>query len=456
MIRRVSVLLAITLLCASAPSQTLEVLLTNGPTASRINIVFLSEGYTQSEFGKFRTNATAILDHFLSTPPFNDYENYFNAFAISVASQESGSDHPSTNFYRNTYFNSTYDSFGTPRLVSIPPNNYDGSYANGRGKVDALLAGMMPEYDVVVLVVNDTAYGGSGGEPLIASINTSSAEIAIHELGHNYAGLGDEYSDPYPGYPDIEEPNTTRQTNRAQIKWRAWIADATPVPTPATAPYSSVIGLFEGAHYHSTGWYRPKFDCKMHHLDQPFCAVCAEALVTSTYEMIRPIESVTPPTNSTYTMIDTQSVTLGVRTLQPASPFIVQWHLNDQAVPNATNATWTLSGSALPLGTNRVRVVAADTTARVRTDPTHLLTDSRTWKLIVQATRPSLRVQYLGTNVALSWPALSESFVLESKSQLSGSSAWQTVPGSAVRVDDWLFATNSIGNGSSFYRLRRQ
>ena len=95
-----------------------------------------------------------------------------------------------------------------------------------------------------------------------ATVNASSREIAVHEAGHTFSGLGDEYDSAYPGFPDTEEPNTTRETNPASIKWRDWILGGTPIPTPETSTYAAVVGLFEGAHYHDTGWHRPKLDCK--------------------------------------------------------------------------------------------------------------------------------------------------------------------------------------------------
>src|SRR4051812_17908230 len=137
--------------CGQAAMQTL---LTNGPTAQRLNIVFLSEGYTTSDLAHYRSDAITMLNAFLTTPPLREYSNYFNAFAISVPSNQSGSDHytPTTNLV-DTYFNSRYDSSGIQRLITI-----DGT---GSSRVNALLAQFMPEYDIVALVVNDTQYGGS-------------------------------------------------------------------------------------------------------------------------------------------------------------------------------------------------------------------------------------------------------------------------------------------------------
>ena len=162
------------------------------------------------------------------------------------------------------YFNSTFDST-YDYLVTIP------SGGTGQGRVDALLQTYMPQCDLSILLVNDNTDGGSDGFYRTAIVSkggvayeASSGQPGIlsHEVGHVLANLGDEYDLPYPGFPDTEEPNTTQQTNRALIKWNAWISPSTPVPTPPSAG-DGVVGLFEGAHYHSTGWYRPQLNCAM-------------------------------------------------------------------------------------------------------------------------------------------------------------------------------------------------
>src|SRR6185436_15552388 len=159
---------------------TMLTLRTNGPTANRLNIVFLSEGYTTNELARFPSNAMLMLNALLTTAPLREYSNYFNAFAISVPSNQPGSDHytPTTNLV-DTYFNSRYDSSGIQRLITID--------STGHSRVNALLAQFMPEYDIVTLVVNDTQYGGSGGFPLISSINSATPDIATHEMGHSFA-----------------------------------------------------------------------------------------------------------------------------------------------------------------------------------------------------------------------------------------------------------------------------
>ena len=430
---------------------TMTEILSNGPPANCINFVLLSEGYTASQLGQFTNDAKVILNYILSIPPFAAYRNYFNGYAISVASVESGSDHPQSGIYRNTYFNSSFYSYGIERLLTIPPNDLDGNYADGEGKVYVLLQTLMPEYDLASVVVNDTEYGGSGGGILVTSMNSSSREIAAHELGHTFAALGDEYSDAYPGWVPYEMPNVTQQTNRGLIKWTSWILDSTPVPTPDTSPYASVAGLFEGAEYQTTGWYRPQHICKMRTLGYPYCQVCAEALVKSIYNRIRPIVSSSPDTNATSTLANSQSVDLSVVTLQPnAFNLNVQWFTNNVACSGATNSSFTIDTSTLPFGSNQVRVEVADTNPVVRTDPGQLLKDSRAWQ--VQILSPRLECQYLQGAMVLSWTTNAQGFALECKTNLDPLISWQPVGAPTIVSNRYTF-TNALDRNTKFYRL---
>lgn len=362
------------------PSMT--TVLTNGPTNKRINIVFLSEGYTTNELEQFRRDATNTANALLTVPPFDGFRSYFNAYAIAVASVESGSDHPSTGIARNTYFNSTYESYGTAQLLTIPPNDRDGSYANGQGKVTALLNQFMPEWDIVVLIVNDTVYGGAGGQYMTVSKHASAPEIARHELGHSFAGLGDEYSTPYPGYPATEEPNTTRETNRNAVKWKAWIDPGTPVPTPVGSTTAASVGLFEGAHYNATGWYRPKNSCKMRTLGTAYCEVCQETLVKSIYSRMGTIQG-QAPTSLLANLVAASSRSFQVETPAPQGRALkVRWTFNGTPLTNTTTNV-VISTAQLVAGTNTIKVDVTDDTTMVRTDPSDFLHDSQTWQVVV-------------------------------------------------------------------------
>ena len=372
-------------LCAQG---TLTTIFTNGPTSNRINIVVLSEGYQASELvTKFLGKATNAVNNLLSEAPYQAYASYFNAYAISVASAESGSDHPFSGEYKNTYFNSTYDpANGT--LITIPPNFADPNSGNGQGKVDMLLANLMPEYDLAILLVNDLNYGGSGGITLISSINVALPEFIRHESGHTFAGLGDEYETSCAA-PPAEYPNVTAQTNRALIKWRSWILESTPIPTAETIDYAQVVGLFQGAQCQASAWYRPKYDCKMRTLSRGFCEVCSEQIVKSMYQQVRPIESFVPASTNV-TVTTTQAVAFSVTTLQPANDLSVQWYTNGVAATGATNPNYNLFPKWFTNGIHSVRAEVRDATALVRNDPTNLLSQFVAWTLNVSVSELSL------------------------------------------------------------------
>ena len=423
-------------------------IVTNGPASNRLNVVFLSEGYTSGQFGQFLTDATNTANNFLATAPFAEYAPYLNFFAIAVASVESGSDHPNDGSYKNTYFNSTYDVYN---FISIP------SGASGQGKVDALLTTFLPTANLTILLVNDPNLGGSdgGGKTAITSIApVSLAYIPVHEAGHVLAGLGDEYTDANPGYPDIEEPNTTRETNRAAIKWRAWISTNTPVPTPPTGDYQPFVGLFEGAHYHVTGWYRPKLNCLMGSFYDYFCEVCSEALVLSIYRKVRPVDSFTPvATNLTVTSPSALSFTL--TTLQPASHTLsFQWLTNGTSVAGATSSTFTIAPAALKNGTpNTIAVRIVDPTPLVRTDPSNLLSQTRSWTLNVSVPQLQLSApRWLpGAKFAMRVTGVApQGFAIQASTNLA---SWLSLSTNSL-VNGQFDYTNSPGSNhpSQFFR----
>ena len=420
---------------------TLYTISSNGPVANRVNLVVLSEGYLTNQLPQFLVDATNLVERFLAEQPYQEYRRFFNAFAIAIASTQSGSDHPSQSYYRTTYFNSTYDSYGVTSVLTIPPNDYDGVASHGEGKVQALLQRWLPECDMPMLLVNDPLYGGSGGSVLVVSKSSSATEITRHESGHTFGGLGDEYETAYPGYPDVEEPNTTREVNRERVKWRAWIDQATPVPTPASSAYASAVGLFQGAHYQSNGWYRPKLECKMRMLDVPFCEVCREALVLAMYGRMSPIDAALPATTNLSVTVP-QALDFSVSVVQPLSHQpTLQWYTNGTACVGATNATLNLSSSALGAGTHEVMATVRDGTAWVRNDPAGSLSRSARWVVKVNSLETRLEVVSYVRNPATPFSL-----------RVIGYQSNRFVIQGAAHLTDWQpLATNRLVNGVYTY-----
>lgn len=358
-------------------------MLANGPSSNRVNVAFLSEGYTSNQVTKFLGDCTNALNGLLSRSPFQEYKTHLNAGAIWVASPQAGSDHPAYSVTRNTYFDSTYDA-ASDYIITIP------SGAQGQGKADALLATHMPDYDLAVLLVNDVVFGGSdgNGRMAIASTAPASAVIVAHEAGHVLGRLGDEYERPYPGFPDTEFPNTTRETRRDFISWKAWIEQATPIPTPETFDFYDTVGLFEGAHYHQTGWFRPKLDCAMNSLQPPFCEVCREALVLAFYQRCRPVEGFAPA-NTNLVFQHATPTQFNVTVLQPvAAPLRIDWVVNGATVSSGTATQFVCEPTMLRAGNNTVTARVQDETPFVRTDPTGLMQQSIAWNIVTESLTP--------------------------------------------------------------------
>jgi hypothetical protein len=435
-----SLCLALSMTAQTQPSR--HTILTNGPSAQRINLVVFAEGYTTNQFAKFLGDATNAVNHLLAAGPYSEYRSYLNAFAIWAPSAESGSTHPVYGQFRNTYFNSAYDT-NANYVITIPPNYRNTNYSHGRGKIDALLQGLMPDYstnrDVSMILVNDPVAGGSGGSLLIASVSAYLPEILVHESGHTFANLSDEYSDPYVG-GDIfgEGPNATMQTNRALIKWNAWIDPATPIPTPAN--YSTTaIGLFEGANYQATGWYRPKFDCGMRTLGVAFCEVCNEALVKSFYERVRPVESFAPPSTN-FSAATSAPIEFSVMPLQPLTQsLIIQWSVNGAPVTGGTNPVYTLFPASLSNGTHTVLATVHDATLWVRNDPAQVLSQTVEWSVNIGL--PELRLD------SARWLNGSD-FVF----RVSGTAPEGFVIQASTNLNQWtVLATNALSGGQFYF-----
>jgi hypothetical protein len=457
---RAGVCLAVTVVfgCVSPAlaQPSMQTILTNGPVSNRLNIVVLSEGYTNNELAQFSVDATNAIKALLAHPPYQEYSNYFNAFAIKVASNQSGSDHPVGSSYRDTYFNSTYDPV-SDRVITIPPNFADANYSHGQGKVDALLQTNMPDCQLPLLLVNDIVDGGSGGfdQTAISSISYQSPEYLTHETGHVLANLGDEYaySNGDASLTETNEPNTTQQTNRALIKWNAWISGSTPVPTTPPDLYAGVIGLFEGANYHSNGWYRPKLNCLMRDNYEPFCEVCSEALVLAIYQRVRPVDGYSP-VSTNFSVSNTQALVFSLTLLQPATHNLnVQWFTNGVPRAGATNLSYTLLPHSFANGTNFVSALVRDNTPLVRNDPTNLLSQTVTWAVNVSLAELRLDSPTWLSGGDFAFRVIGsapQGVVVQSSTNLSN---WARVKTNYL-VDGQLWYTNSGADSSPrmFYR----
>jgi len=292
----------------------------NGDPATKVDLLLLGDGYTLAEQDAFLEKARELTEQLFATSPFRERRSDFNVWALAPPAEQSGVSRPSTNIYRDSPLGATYDAFRSERYILTNANN------DWRR-----IASSVP-YDFVEILTNSEVYGGGGIYGLFSTAAANSdwaAYLFIHEFGHHFAGLADEYytsSVAYEAPTEIVEPyepNVTALLDPAHLKWKLLVESKTPVPTPwpkeeyekhslayqarrarmreenvpesemnklfrdnqeivegmfSKAAYRDSIGAFEGAIYQAEGYYRSELNCIMFTRTTDFCRVCAAAI----------------------------------------------------------------------------------------------------------------------------------------------------------------------------------
>jgi len=305
----------------SGPPKNVKVwaVMQNGEPRNKVDLLLMGDGYTAAEMEKWHADARRLAQTLFGTSPFKERRNDFNVWAIDIAADESGISRPSDGIARRSPLRATYDAFGSERYVL--------TFDNKRLREAASAA----PYEFIEIVVNSRKYGGGGIFNLFATVaadNAFTPYVFVHEFGHHFAGLADEYYTSDVAYENVTarlepwEPNVTADPHAA--KWAELIAAGTPLPTPwpkeqfeelekqiqarrrqiraehrpedemealfreerekdtallGSGPYGHAVGAFEGAMYEGRGYYRPQPDCIMFTRDEVgFCAACRRAI----------------------------------------------------------------------------------------------------------------------------------------------------------------------------------
>ncbi len=392
----------------------------------RVNIAIVGDGYTAAELPIFAVDAQGMLDRLLVEEPFASYPNQINAWRIDAVSVESGPGETGT--ARNTALKGFLNCAGIARLYCVDT-------AAGDAILRAAIPGVV--FNIKIAIGNTTTYGGSGGNWSTTTRNSNAREVVVHEVGHSFASLDDEYVDaqicPTNGAGANSDINSTRQTTLASIPWSLWIASGTPIPTVTTTP--SVPGLYEGAHYCATGQFRPTFDSLMRSLLRPFDAVNEEQVAKRIRTLARPIASFGPKSTSltVYSgQLERFTVVASAAALPATSELPVVWRLNGTTV--GTGLSFVLDPASLPAGANTLTASASDPSVKVRKDPTGLMARTITWALnkstssapaakILTAVLPSARATASGGTVTAFSTLLNTSAVEATACQLALSSS---------------------------------
>jgi IgA Peptidase M64/Peptidase M64 N-terminus len=292
----------------------------NGDSSEKVDFLILGDGYTAGERGKFERDVRRLLDVLFQTSPYKERRKDFNVWALCPASAESGISRPSTGIHRRSPIGSTYDAFGSERYVLTFDNRAFREVAQ------------FAPYEFVEILTNTRTYGGGGIFGLYSTVAADSEQapyVFVHEFGHHFAGLADEYYTSPVAYtaPAVKtepwEPNVTALLDPKDLKWKDLVKPGTPIPTSwqkevyeehsrqyatrrakiraenrpeeemealfrenrefeiklfAAEKYAGKVGAFEGAMYEAKGYYRPEVDCIMFTRSQTFCAVCRRAI----------------------------------------------------------------------------------------------------------------------------------------------------------------------------------
>lgn len=299
-------------------------LLNNGHPHQTLDLLILPDGYTSNEMNKFIKDSKRLTDQLFSMSPFKERKKDWNVRLIETPSNESGIDNPNLDVYRDNRFSCSFNSLNSDRYVLSLDN-----------KTIRKIASQVP-YDQIILLVNEAKYGGGGIYNLYAtctSDNPWSGYVFVHEFGHAFGGLGDEYYTSDVSYtefftPGVDpwEPNIAVVTESGKVKWQSFMEPGTPIPTDwgkehfdqhasdyqkikkrmteekksqfrmdsliqvndkwvsdylRNQKYWGKVGAFEGSGYVSNGLYRPFIDCCMFSRNltaTPFDPVCKKAI----------------------------------------------------------------------------------------------------------------------------------------------------------------------------------
>jgi hypothetical protein len=305
---------------APAPADLLEIHL-SGPPSEKVDIVLLGDGYSAAESGRFAADAKRLTEALFTYQPFTRRASDFNVWAINPPAVESGVNRPSNGTFRFSPSGTTYDAFRAERYVLAFDN---------LGMRRIL---QHSPYEFVIILGNSETYGGGGIYGLYSTVAAGSEwseYLFVHEFGHHFAALADEYYtsdavyEPTTGRPEPWEPNVTALHDVENVKWAQWVEKSTSLPTAwpkqefenfqrenqvrraqlradqrpesemnqlfrdeqawvaelfSTHPETnSVVGAFEGANYAASGYFRSEMNCTMFTRHERFCRVCSAAL----------------------------------------------------------------------------------------------------------------------------------------------------------------------------------
>ncbi len=327
----------------------------NGDSSNRVDLVFVSEGYTEEELPQFADDVASTVAGYFSFAPYEQYRAHYNLWRVEVASNESGVGTGGVPI--DTAFGGNFGCYGIDRLLCVD-----------EGLVLDYVASVMPanQMDQILVIVNSETYGGAGGTVATMSVNEAAIGLALHEVGHSFGFLADEYI-TNPELCNLDEPLEPNVTNDSTgAKWQHWFGIA------------SNVGAVEGARYCPEGMYKPTENSMMLTLGAEFFAVNEEALILRTYDYTSPLDNAIPEEAEVTISSDGQEFTANHVATTPNTVNIT-WYVDDVEICSGYN-TLNVDPAGRAADIN-VKAVVEDIGYRVIKDTNNKLKAEQNWVL---------------------------------------------------------------------------
>jgi hypothetical protein len=354
-----------------AESQARLLTLTGSRESAGLHWILIGDGFTAEQQEELRAAAVELSREMLDTPELAGHTSVWNVHLLQYASREAGVDDPAAGRFVDTAFDGTLGCGSNSRLACV-------DWARIQ---DALQAERAPQAQLTVILNTGVYVGSSNSSGIVVSRNENARRIVVHEMGHRVAGLADEYVDDVvagewlPLYVEGRFPNVTRQSSAEQAPWRHWLDDS-----------ARGVGLFEGAFYIASGFYRAKQDSLMRTLDAPLGEVNAEAWLRAQYRSLPPLSSASPADPQVPALAG-DTVQFSVVSAWPRGTVELRWRVDGVEVAGSIDASrFSFAADGLP---HQVDVTARDVTGRIRAPDAGEATARRAWTVSPEAVRVS-------------------------------------------------------------------
>ena len=356
-----------------------SIVVDNGKSTNRVDIVVIGDGYQASELTKFSNQVNTYASGIMLQEPFLAYSNYFNIHRIDIESVDSGiSNDISQTDTKNTPLNSQFWCQGNQTTLCTDVTkawNY---------------AALARDFDHILVLVNSSSTG-SAAYPfsdlsVVSALQAQNIDSAIHQLGHSFGNLADEYDvGPWPTYTGFEpaEFNVSAQNTAAMtlqnIKWIKWLGNTA---------FGSEVGTFEGAMGYEKGIYRPTITSKMRELNAPFNGPSIESIIKEIYRKVKVIDDATPNSSG----LSGQNTFFVKPMKNGTQPLKIQWYMDGNPINSATLETFRPNDVSFTNGPHTLSVKVVDNTTWLKDEVfrAKFMTDERAWTININQNAPQI------------------------------------------------------------------